>query len=82
MPAELSETPTVPDHAAPDSATGAAGDTAPDGAAAPAPNKGRPRSEAVSQAILEATLDLIAEYENVTEVSVEAIAERSGVSKA
>ncbi|MBO3733973.1 TetR/AcrR family transcriptional regulator [Glycomyces niveus] len=82
MPAELSETPTVPDHAAPDSATGAAGDTAPGGAAAPAPNKGRPRSEAVSQAILEATLDLIAEYENVTEVSVEAIAERSGVSKA
>ncbi|MEV3937707.1 TetR/AcrR family transcriptional regulator [Glycomyces sp. NPDC049804] len=82
MPPELSETPTVPDHAAPDSAPSAAGGTAPDGAAAPAPNKGRPRSEAVSQAILEAALDLIAEYENVTEVSVEAIAERSGVSKA
>ncbi|MDN3240382.1 TetR/AcrR family transcriptional regulator C-terminal ligand-binding domain-containing protein [Glycomyces tritici] len=84
MPPELSETPTVPDHAAPDRTVtdGAAEDGAtPDGAAAPAP-KGRPRSEAVSQAILEAALDLIAEHENTTDVSVEAIAERSGVSKA
>ncbi|MEU5157051.1 TetR/AcrR family transcriptional regulator [Glycomyces sp. NPDC021274] len=84
MPPELSETPTVPDRAARDGAhgLGAAPDNAPDGPAAPAPNKGRPRSEAVSQAILEAVLDLIAEHENTTDVSIEAVAERSGVSKA
>jgi AcrR family transcriptional regulator len=84
MPPELSETSTVPDHAAPaDAAAGAGrGEAAPDVAAAPAPAKGRPRSEAVSHAILEAALDLIAEHENTTDVSVEAIADRSGVSKA
>ncbi|HEX2145369.1 MAG TPA: TetR/AcrR family transcriptional regulator [Glycomyces sp.] len=54
----------------------------PDDAAAPVPAKGRPRSEAVSQSILEAALDLIAERENITDVSVEGVAERSGVSKA
>src|SRR5690625_2117431 len=46
------------------------------------PAKGRPRSEAVSRSILEATLDLIAEHGAVADVSVEAVAERSGVSKA
>lgn len=56
--------------------------TAPDDAAAPVPAKGRPRSEAVSQSILEATLDLIAERGNIADVSVERVAERSGVSKA
>ncbi|WP_051326260.1 TetR/AcrR family transcriptional regulator [Glycomyces tenuis] len=44
--------------------------------------KGRPRSEAVSRSILEATLDLIAEHGTVADVSVEGVAERSGVSKA
>ncbi|MCC3762813.1 TetR/AcrR family transcriptional regulator [Glycomyces sp. TRM65418] len=56
--------------------------TAHDDAAASAPAKGRPRSEAVSQSILEAALDLIAEHGNIGDVSVEGIAERSGVSKA
>ncbi|THV32002.1 TetR/AcrR family transcriptional regulator [Glycomyces paridis] len=51
-------------------------------AAVPAPSKGRPRSEAVSQSILEAALDLIAEHGTIADVSVEAVAERSGVSKA
>lgn len=46
------------------------------------PAKGRPRSEAVSRSIVEATLDLIAEHGAVADVSVEAVAERSGVSKA
>jgi AcrR family transcriptional regulator len=50
--------------------------------AAAAPVKGRPRSEAVSQSILEAVLDLIAEHGTVTDVSVEGVAELSGVSKA
>ncbi|GAA2294502.1 TetR/AcrR family transcriptional regulator [Glycomyces scopariae] len=50
--------------------------------AAAAPAKGRPRSEAVSQSILEAALDLIAEHGTVTDVSVEGVAELSGVSKA
>jgi AcrR family transcriptional regulator len=45
-------------------------------------SRGRPRSEAVSRSILEATLDLIAEHGTVADVSVEAVAERSGVSKA
>lgn len=76
MPPELSETPTVQDRAVED---GAAQNTT---AAAPAPAKGRPRSEAVSQSILEATLDLIAEHGNITDVSVEGVAELSGVSKA
>lgn len=82
MPPELSETPTVPDHAAAASAPGPDGSGPDDGATAPAPAKGRPRSEAVSHAILEAALDLIAEHENTTDVSVEAVADRSGVSKA
>lgn len=42
---------------------------------------GRPRSEAVSQAILDATLDLITEHGSVGAVSVEAVAARSGASK-
>jgi AcrR family transcriptional regulator len=53
--------------------------TAPEGA--PAPAKGRPRSEAVSHSILEATLDLIAVHGSFADVSIEGIAERSGVSK-
>jgi AcrR family transcriptional regulator len=48
---------------------------------APAPAKGRPRSEAVSHSILEATLDLIAVHGSFADVSIEGIAERSGVSK-
>lgn len=44
--------------------------------------KGRPRSEAVSRSILEATLDLLAEHGTIADVSVEAVAECSGVSKA
>lgn len=56
--------------------------TAHEHAAAPAPVKGRPRSEAVSQSILEAVLDLIAEHGNIGDVSVEGVAERSKVSKA
>jgi len=52
------------------------------GPVSPVPAKGRPRSEAVSHAIIEATLDLIAEFGAVAEVSVEAVAELSGVSKA
>lgn len=46
------------------------------------PARGRPRSSAVSGAILEAALDLIAERGNIADVSVEAVAERGGVSKA
>lgn len=56
--------------------------TAPGGTAPTGPAKGRPRSEAVSQSILEAALDLIAEHGTFSDVSVEAVAERSGVSKA
>lgn len=43
---------------------------------------GRPRSESVSRAILEAVLDLIAEHGSINAVSVEAVATRSGTSKA
>jgi AcrR family transcriptional regulator len=43
---------------------------------------GRPRSEAVSRAILSATLDLIAETGSVAGLSMEAVAVRSGASKA
>jgi AcrR family transcriptional regulator len=43
---------------------------------------GRPRSEAVSQAILDATLDLVAEEQSIGSVSMEAVAARSGASKA
>lgn len=44
--------------------------------------RGRPRSEAVSQAILRAVLELIAEHGTLSDVSVDAVAELSGVSKA
>ncbi|MCW4355556.1 TetR/AcrR family transcriptional regulator [Hoyosella sp. YIM 151337] len=44
--------------------------------------RGRPRSEAASQAILSAVLDLIAERGSLGDVSVDAVAELSGVSKA
>lgn len=45
-------------------------------------SQGRPRSEAVSRAILGATLDLIGENGSTGAVSVEAVATRSGASKA
>lgn len=45
-------------------------------------NQGRPRSEAVSAAILAAVLDLIAEHGSTTAISVEKVAARSGASKA
>ncbi|MCH7231782.1 TetR/AcrR family transcriptional regulator [Glycomyces sp. L485] len=44
--------------------------------------KGRPRSSEASNAIIQAALDLIAEEGNTGEVSMERVAERSGVSKA
>nr|WP_083962441.1 TetR/AcrR family transcriptional regulator [Hoyosella altamirensis] len=44
--------------------------------------RGRPRSEAASQAILSAVLELIAAHGSISDVSVDAVAERSGVSKA
>jgi AcrR family transcriptional regulator len=43
---------------------------------------GRPRSSAVSKAILDAVLDLIAEHGSIGAVSVDAVAARSGASKA
>jgi AcrR family transcriptional regulator len=42
---------------------------------------GRPRSEKAERAIIEATLDLIAEGMGVSELSIEAIASRAGVGK-
>lgn len=42
---------------------------------------GRPRSEAVSRAILDAVLDLVAEHGSIGAVSVDAVAARSGASK-
>lgn len=42
---------------------------------------GRPRSERVEKAIIEATLDLLAEEAGVTGVSIEAVAARAGVGK-
>ncbi|MEV0199879.1 TetR/AcrR family transcriptional regulator [Nonomuraea sp. NPDC050691] len=42
---------------------------------------GRPRSEKAEKAIIEATLDLIAEGMGVAELSIEAIASRAGVGK-
>jgi len=42
---------------------------------------GRPRSEAVSRAILDATLELIAEQGSISTVSIEGVAARSGTSK-
>jgi len=56
--------------------------TATDDPALPIPAKGRPRSEAVSQSILEAALDLIAEHGTIADVSIERVAELSKVSKA
>jgi AcrR family transcriptional regulator len=49
----------------------------------PAPARaGRPRSEAVSSAILAAALELIAEHGSVAALSMDAVAARSGASKA
>ncbi len=48
---------------------------------APARSPGRPRSEDANRAIVEATLDLIAEH-GLTGLSVEAVAARAGVGKA
>ncbi|WP_219461590.1 TetR/AcrR family transcriptional regulator [Nonomuraea rhizosphaerae] len=42
---------------------------------------GRPRSEKAEKAIIEATLDLIAEGMGVSELSIEAIASKAGVGK-
>jgi AcrR family transcriptional regulator len=42
---------------------------------------GRPRSEKAEKAILEATLDLLAEESGVAGVSIEAVASRAGVGK-
>ncbi len=42
---------------------------------------GRPRSEKADKAILDATVDLIAEGSTVSELSIEAIAARAGVGK-
>ncbi|SEG85391.1 DNA-binding transcriptional regulator, AcrR family [Nonomuraea solani] len=42
---------------------------------------GRPRSEKAEKAIIEATLDLIAEGMGVSELSIEAIAAKAGVGK-
>src|SRR5690606_9853604 len=42
---------------------------------------GRPRSEKAEKAIIEATLDLMAEGMGVAELSIEAIAARAGVGK-
>ncbi|WP_100447416.1 TetR/AcrR family transcriptional regulator [Glycomyces xiaoerkulensis] len=54
-----------------------------DGERCPRPaGKGRPRSSAASQAIIDATLDLLAEEGTTGAVSIGAVAERSGVSKA
>ncbi|MET7462659.1 TetR/AcrR family transcriptional regulator [Nonomuraea sp. NPDC005501] len=51
------------------------------GTAAAARPAGRPRSEKAEKAIVEATLDLIAEGMGVAELSIEAIASRAGVGK-
>ncbi|MEV0151503.1 MULTISPECIES: TetR/AcrR family transcriptional regulator [unclassified Nonomuraea] len=51
------------------------------GAAAAARPAGRPRSEKAEKAIVEATLDLIAEGMGLAELSIEAIASRAGVGK-
>jgi AcrR family transcriptional regulator len=50
-------------------------------ASEPAPQRGRPRSEKASQAILEAAADLLLEN-GLTAVSMDAVAARAGVSKA
>lgn len=43
---------------------------------------GRPRSEAVSRAILDAVLDLVTEHGSIGAISMEAVASRAGTSKA
>jgi AcrR family transcriptional regulator len=62
------------DHAPADSETA--------GADARRTAKGRPRSAEASRGILRAVVDLIAEERSIGAVTVEAVAERSGVSKA
>ncbi|MFC4335536.1 TetR/AcrR family transcriptional regulator [Salininema proteolyticum] len=47
-----------------------------------APSQGRPRSREASVSILTSALDLLAERGSLSAVSMEAIAERAGVSKA
>ena len=47
-----------------------------------APGRGRPRNEQTSHLILEAVLDLVAEFGSVQAVSIEAVAATAGVSKA
>ncbi|REE99469.1 TetR/AcrR family transcriptional regulator [Thermomonospora umbrina] len=47
----------------------------------PAPRPGRPRSARAEQAILAATIDLLAEEAGVAGVSIEAVAARAGVGK-
>ncbi|MGH3390057.1 MAG: TetR/AcrR family transcriptional regulator [Actinomadura sp.] len=47
----------------------------------PARPPGRPRSERAEKAIIEATLDLLAEEAGVAGVSIEAVAARAGVGK-
>jgi AcrR family transcriptional regulator len=58
--------------------------TGQDEPADPAPRRaaGRPRSEQASQAILDAVLELIAEQGSIVTLSMEAVAARSGASKA
>ncbi|MCQ4212627.1 TetR/AcrR family transcriptional regulator C-terminal ligand-binding domain-containing protein [Streptomyces longispororuber] len=51
-------------------------------APAPAPVRGRPRSEAVEQAIVEGVISLIEEGVPLTELSIERIARTAGVGKA
>lgn len=56
--------------------------SAPDGTAAtPAMRRGRPRSEARKQAILQAAFELLGEH-GLAATSMDAVAERAGVSKA
>lgn len=51
-----------------------------DGGAGPARQPGRPRSERAEQAILAATIDLLAEH-GIGGLSIEAVAARAGVAK-
>lgn len=57
-------------------------DDADPAAEAATPSPGRPRSETVTRAILDAVLDLIAEQGSIGSISMEAVAARSGTSKA
>lgn len=50
-------------------------------AAPPARAPGRPRSEKAERSIIEATIDLLAEGAGVSDLSIEAIAQRAGVGK-